>query len=252
MRAAIALMLLLLSSLVRAEPLFSIVNEARLPAEQIERMQREYAPWAERVYRYNQVSDPLPARLLITRRAGFGYYLRPTVYLPPAHEDEMLETWVHELAHHATGHDSSFFFKEGIAVNTLEKLFLEDGRIPQGFPQYGQSNDAWVNQFLLSDRMPPLGAAVAQKEYDGSSRDNDFRSWQIYIVAGAFVGWLIETHGYDRFREVFRNEKLGAPGAEWEARWLEHIRAQKLASFDAAEYLPRRERYRYYARQLQP
>lgn len=229
-----------------------VVDETRMPPSRLETLESEFRRWAPRVYTYLHVDAPLPVRLLITDRVSIGYYRKPTVYMPLSDANEMLETWVHELAHHATGHDSSFFFKEGIASHTLEALFGRDGAVPQGFPQYGQTNDAWVELFRRRGELQPLATMMAMDSYDGSSRETDFRSWQVYIVAASFNGWLIRTEGFETFRKQFRNAELGSRHAEWERRWLADLRAQPFKEFSAAEFLPDRPRYRHYADRLKP
>ena len=148
-------------------PVIQVINDANLPVAQLQRLDRDYRRWAERVYRYNHVTDPAPVKLVFTHDVHIGIYVDETISVPPDDEDEMLETWVHELAHHATGHDSSFFFKEGIATNTLEALFVEDGKMPQGWPQYGQSNDAWVSLYDHRGQLPPLQEVTGKQSYSG-------------------------------------------------------------------------------------
>jgi len=189
--------------------------------------------------------------VVITRQVDIGYYTRPNVYLPPDDDPrEMLETFVHELAHHATGHESSFFFKEGIATHTAEALFAEQGERIEGWPQYGIATDAWVSLFLQRGQLPALQSLVEKSGYDGSTREADFRSWQTYLVAASFIGWLIKNEGYDTFKSVFWEETLGERHAEWERRWLASIRQQGLPPFDVAQALPQTARYAYYARRL--
>ena len=250
MRLASLLLLLPLTA-PAAAPVIRMVNDAKLPAPQISQMQRDYAQWATRVYRYHHLANPAPVNLVISRQVDIGYYQRPNVYLPPDDDPrEMLETFVHELAHHATGHESTFFFKEGIATATAEALFAEDGRQIEGWPQYGVSTDAWVNLFVQRGELPRLQTLVEKTGYDGSSRDAEFRSWQTYIVAASFLRWLIEHEGYDAFKSVFWEETLGPQGAEWERRWLADIKARALPPFDVVQALPQTARYAYYARRL--
>lgn len=251
MRLAFLLSLSLASSTLLAAPQIKLINEARLPADEIAQLGRDYRPWAERLYRYHRLTRPAPVTVLITRQVSIGYYTRPTIYLPPDDDPrEMLETFVHELAHHATGHESTFFFKEGIATHTAEALFAEQGQRIEGWPQYGVAADAWVSLFLQKGQLPPLQVLIDQPGYDGSTREADFRSWQTYLVAASFVGWLIEQEGYDTFASVFWEEALGARHAEWERRWLADIRQQQLPPFDLAKTLPQTARYRDYARRL--
>lgn len=227
-----------------------VIDETRMAPARRTRVETEFRRWAPRVYSYLGVARPLPLNLVFTDRIGIGYYARPNLYVPPSDELEMLETWIHELAHHATGHQSNFFFKEGVATHTLEALFLRENRVPLGFPQYGQTNDAWVQLFLARDRVPPLADLMAQQRYDGRSAESDFRSWQVYVIAASFVGWLIRNEGLDAFRRVFDAESLGADGTGWERRWREALLRSPRVDFDPAMHLPDRPRYRRYVERL--
>ncbi len=251
MRTASLLALGLLATAAAAAPELRFVNDAGLPTATLRQLQADYGLWAQRVYRLNHLARPTPATVVITRQVDIGYYTRPNVYLPPDDDPrEMLETFVHELAHHATGHESSFFFKEGIATHTAEALFAEQGERIEGWPQYGIATDAWVSLFLQRGQLPALQSLVEKSGYDGSTREADFRSWQTYLVAASFIGWLIENEGYDTFKSVFWEETLGERHTEWERRWLASIRQQGLPPFDVAQALPQTARYAYYARRL--
>lgn len=251
MRSILLITLLLPFALAAAPPPIRMVNEAGLPAAQIRQMQRDYAPWAQRVYRYHHLAQPLPVNIVISRAVGIGYYTRPNVFLPPDDDPrEMLETLVHELAHHATGHESTFFFKEGIATHTAEALFARQGERIEGWPQYGVSTDAWVSLFLQRGQLPTLQVLIDQSGYDSSTREADFRSWQTYLIAASFIGWLIEQEGYETFRQVFREETLGLRHTEWERRWQADIKARALPAFKVAQSLPQTARYRDYLRRL--
>ncbi|MGQ0697987.1 MAG: hypothetical protein ACT4PZ_07065 [Panacagrimonas sp.] len=248
---ALTLLATTAAAFAQAKPPIRMIDETDMPAAERDAMMVDYEAWALRVYRYLHVADPLPVNLVVSRRVRIGYYARPNVYVPAVtDEGEMLETWVHELSHHATGHDSTFFFKEGIASHTLEALFLQDGRVPQGFPQYGQTNDAWVSLFDRSGELPALTKMMELDSYDAASRESDFRSWQVYIVGASFVGWLIRNEGFDTFAKAFASEELGPRAAEWERRWLKDVRAQSFKAFAPVEQLPDRARYRYYADRL--
>jgi hypothetical protein len=172
--------------------------------------------------------------------------------MPPDDDaEEMLESWIHELTHHATGQDSSFFLKEGIATHTLEALFLRERRVPQGWPNYGQTCDAWVSLYQQRGKMMPLREALAWPHFDGSSADGDFKSWQLYNVGGSFTGWYISRYGYAHFREAFRKEWPAEDSAVLERAWLGWIAAQKLPRFDPAKALPDSPRYRGFVERLQ-
>lgn len=228
-----------------------VIDELHMAPAQRAQIETEFRRWAPKVYAYLGVNQPLPVNLVFTDRIGIGYYARPNLYVPPADADEMLETWVHELAHHATGHQSNFFFKEGVATHTLEALFLREGRgVPLGFPQYGQTNDAWVRRFDQSGELPPLSSLMAQQRYDSRSAEREFRSWQVYVIAASFTAWLIRNHGLSAFYAAFDAESLSEHAADWEARWLAQIRAQPEARFDPAQILPAKPRYQRWAQRL--
>ena len=232
-------------------PAISVINDAGVPAAELESILTDFRAWAVRVYRHNHVADPAPVTLKLTRKVPFGFYQDRTVLLPPSTDRwEMLDNWVHELTHHATGHESSFFFKEGIAVHTLEALFGEEGRVPQTWPQFGHTTDAWVSLYVARGRMPKLADALAWPHYRGDTADNDFRSWQIYNVAGSFCGWYIRRYGYDAFRQAFASEWPPQDSVKLEKEWLAAIVANKPAPFDPATVLAGRPRYRAYAERL--
>ncbi|MGH8529992.1 MAG: hypothetical protein ACRETN_09165 [Nevskiales bacterium] len=251
-RRLLALLLLATPLLARADaaPVIEIVDDARVGEPRVVELRALFTRWAAREYRYLQAQGPKPIKILLSKRAGPGLYVGDQILMPPNDPHEMLETFVHELAHHITGHDSSFFFKEGIATHTLEALFAQDHRIPQSWPQYGQSNDAWVNLFSHRGQLISLKQALAWPRYDGSSAEGDFHSWQVYCMAGSFIGWYIGRYGYDAFLQAFRDEAPGQPAAELEQQWLKSIHDQQLALFDPAQALPQRARYRGFARRL--
>lgn len=248
------LLLLGLHTIAPAAPLSAgeirVIDETRMAPARRAQVEAEFRRWAPRVYAYLGVRRPLPLNLVFTDRIGIGYYARPNLYVPPSDELEMLETWIHELAHHATGHQSNFFFKEGVATHTLEALFLRESRVPLGFPQYGQTNDAWVALFLSRKLVPPLADLMAQQRYDGSTLESDFRSWQVYLIAASFVGWLIRNEGLETFQQAFDTENLGEQGAEWERRWRADLQRRPPEAFDPATLLPDRPRYRRYVERL--
>lgn len=233
-------------------PEIRVDNEAKVPAAELESILTDFRAWATRVYAYLGV-EPGPVTLKLTREVPFGFYRDGTVLLPPSRDRwDMLDNWVHELSHHATGHDSSFFFKEGIAVHTLERLFGEAGRVPDTWPQFGQSTDAWVLLYESRGRLPPLRDALAWEHYRGATADEDFRSWQIYNIAGSFTGWYLARHGLEHWRKAFAAEWPREDSADLERAWLAALRTRKPAAFDPARVLPATPRYRAYAERLKP
>jgi hypothetical protein len=233
-----------------AAPVIEVENDAKVPPAELESILKDFRAWAARVYHLNH-ADPGPVTLKLTHKVPFGFYQDRTVLMPPSADRwAMLDDWVHELTHHATGHDSSFFFKEGIAVHTLETLFGEAGRVPQTWPQFGHATDAWVSLYAARGRLPKLADALAWPHYRGDTADNDFRSWQIYNIGGSFVGWYIGRYGYDTFREAFAAAWPKQDSAALEKEWLAAVAASRPAPFDPESVLSGQSRYREYAKRL--
>ena len=234
-------------------PEIRVENDASVPPAQLDSILRDFRAWGARVYAFNHAVPDAPVKLKLTHAVPFGFNVGDTVELPPSDDRAaMIEDWVHELTHHVTGHESSFFFKEGIATRTLDALFAEDGRVPQGWPNYGHSSDAWVALYQARGAGLPLADALAWPGYRGDSPEHDFRSWQVYNIASSFVGWYITRDGYDAFRAAFAKQWPAEDSAALEREWLAALRARKLAPFDAAAALPQGRRYRYYAGRLAP
>ncbi|MGH8482636.1 MAG: hypothetical protein ACRES8_09255, partial [Nevskiaceae bacterium] len=254
MHRAAAVLAMLACALGAAEPgpVIEVENEAAVPAAELESILKDFRAWAARVYRYHHVTSPPPVTLRLTRKVPFGFYQGSTVILPPSADRwEMLDNWVHELTHHATGHESSFFFKEGIAVHTLEALFAQDRRVPAGWPQFGQGTDAWVATYAARGRLPALSDVLTWPRYQGDTPEHDFRSWQIYNIAGSFCGWYVRRFGYPAFREAFAREWPAQDSARLQREWLADIAGREVQPFDPAAVLPlKRPRYRAYAERL--
>jgi hypothetical protein len=237
------------------EPVITVDNEANVPPAELESILRDFRAWAVRVYDYHRVRDPEPVTLKLTRRVPFGFYRHDgTVLLPPSADRwEMLDNWVHELTHHAAGVDSSFFFKEGLSVHTLEALFAQEGRVPATWPQFGQTTDAWVALYVARGRMPKLHDALTWPRYLGATADDDFRSWQLYNIGGSFCGWYLRTYGHAALREAFDREWPAQDSGALQRAWLADVAARKPAAFDPARVLPlKNPRYRAYAERLEP
>jgi hypothetical protein len=233
-------------------PSIEVTNESQLAPAEIEQLVAGYRAWAVRVYRYLEVSEVAPIQLVFTPRAPVGLYVDEQILMPPDDDrEDMEETFIHELTHHATGHDSTYFFKEGIATHVLEKLFAEDGRVPLGWPQYGARNDAWVRLYAARGQLPRLAAAMAWAAFDGSTRERDYRSWQIYTIGGSFCGWYIGRYGMAAFHAAFAAQRPPQALDVLERDWLAALATEHDPLPDPAALFPDRARYRDFARYLE-
>jgi hypothetical protein len=249
------LLAVLALSLAAATPMpdIRVVNESALTPQDVDALLAGYRRWAERLFAYLQARDVAPITLVLTPRAHVGLYLDDRILMPPDDDrGEMEETWIHELTHHVTGHDSTYFFKEGIASHALEKLYAEEQRVPQGWPQYGANNDDWVRLFAARGELMPLARAMAWNGYDGSTAEQDYRSWQVYAIAASFAGWYVARYGMAEFLEAFRAGRTSRDVALLEREWRAALDHRTAPLPDPHTLLPERERYRYFASRLRP
>ena len=232
-------------------PVITFDNQAGVAPAQMAEIERDFRDWAARVYAYHDAA-PGPVTVRITNKVPFGFYSEGTVLLPPNERWTMLDDFVHELTHHVTGHASSFFFKEGASVHTLEALFAQEGRVPKEWPQFGRTTDEWVALFVARGRMMKLDEALAWPRYLGNTPDQDFRSWQIYTIAGSFTGWYLKKYGRAAWRDAVAKEWPAQDSGELQKAWLADVAARKPAAFDPEKVLGKSRRYRGYAERLQP
>lgn len=253
-RAAAALLGLgLLTGVAAAvpEPEIRVVNKARLPPGRIDALMPTFQSAARRVFSYLRADAAMPVTLVLTRRVRIGLYVGDRILMPPDDDrEDMEETWIHELTHHVTGHDSTYFFKEGIATHVTEKLFVDDGRMPAGWPQYAAGNDAWVRLYRACGERLPLAQAMAWPGYDGTTPTLAFRSWQVYVMAGSFARWYVDRYGVDAYLRAFRAGRTPQPVADLEQAWLSSLAEDAEPLPDPAALLPDTPRFRPFVTRL--
>lgn len=239
------------ASALGAEPAIQVVNEAGLAPARLEAVLQDFRAYAKRVYAYTHFGGA-PVTLRITRKVPFGFYEDETVLLPPSDDRQaMIEDWVHELTHHATGHDSGFFFKEGIATHVAEAVLAQTGHVPQSWPNFGRSANQWAALFARRGQLQSLAKMLDAPGYRGSSPEEDFRSWQVYLAGASFCGWYVKTRGWDEFRAAFDAQEFPGAVKALETAWRASLRDEK--DFDASSALPQgNRRYRGYSERLRP
>ena len=235
---------------IQKKPVVNIVNEAQLPTDVYRDIREKILYWTPKVYAYNQ-NNPGPVTCILTNNRGVGSCYRGTIHVPAFFRPQsIVETYIHELGHHATGSRSLFFFKEGIATATLEVVLEQENRIPDTWPQYGQTNDNWVRLFMEKNEILPLNDLINWPGYMGGSRMGDYRSWQVYVVGGSFAKWYINAYGYELFRKSFRNKKFHKSHDELEKEWKAFLGKAKFTAFFPGDYLPNSARYDYFIERL--
>ncbi len=232
-----------------------VIDQAQLHPEVVKRLEKNFLFYAEKVYRYHQKITPHPVKVFLSTTIGVGSYRRGRIDLPvdpsSPNENFITETFIHELGHHATGSNSSIFFKEGVASATLEEVISLEDKLPQSWAQYGQSNDAWVYLFQEAGELNSLEVLVNWPRYFFETIEGDYRSWQIYVAGGSFIRWYIKNYGYHTFQESFRRKQLHKSTAKLEKEWLTSIKKQNLSLFSPSQQLPKRPRYQWYAQRLE-
>ncbi|WP_372370628.1 hypothetical protein [Candidatus Uabimicrobium sp. HlEnr_7] len=235
----------------KAEISVNIVNEAQLSEELLQQITKKILYWTPKVYAYNY-ADPGPVTCILTNNRGVGTYYRRTIHLPAFFRPQsIVETYIHELGHHATGTRSRMFFKEGIATATLEVVLEEENQIPDTWPQYGQTNDNWARLLLKKKAMVPLEELINWAGFQGGSDAGDFGSWQVYTIGGSFIKWYISKYGYKMFRASFRNRKFHKSHRELEKEWKNFLGDVSKIDFYPGDYFPRLSRYDYFIDRLQ-
>jgi len=192
-------------------------------------------------------------RVIFTREVTVAIYQRPNIFLPAGEPLDLAwleEDFVHELAHHLTGHESTFFMKEGIATATAEAVFGGSGRVPDAWPLFGRTTDAWVALMAERSHLLPMATALAWPRYRNETAESDFQSWKVYLQAGSVVGWDVRTRGYGAFMKAFERGRFDVAPEVLEGRWRTAVARGRPASFDPATQLPDRPRYQDFARRL--
>jgi hypothetical protein len=166
------------------------------------------------------------------------------------------EAAAHEIVHLTTGYTSSPVIEEGLAVYVAEALAPHTRTL---FPQFGQPVDAWVVLFHQQGTLLPLEHVLNTLSFpwnlDGSPEDT--RAWQTYVEAGSLVRWIVESKGWETFWRFHQTRStlvaLGAPVAEVEREWLQHLARQELTPKPCRDVLAQSvPRFRLWCQHVDP
>ncbi|MDH3495163.1 MAG: hypothetical protein OER21_00155 [Gemmatimonadota bacterium] len=189
---------------------FVIVDEAGTPAAVIDslgvRLEAEYLRVAAAL-----PTQPAPGRITFRVLAGRGIpFVTPgSRLIAQWAEDLAPEYVVHQLTHLFTRYRRSPFFEEGLAVYLTELLLPDDRTVN---PYRGQPPHAWVSLFQRETTLVSLFTAVRAGDfsfsYSGSA--SDAFAWQVFVQAGSFTRWVIDTYGWTTWWTLYDVEDLGA------------------------------------------
>lgn len=189
---------------------FVIVDEAGIPADEIE-------PLGVRLEAdYQRVAAALPTqtapqritfRILVGR--GIPFVTPGSLQMAQWAEDLAPEYAVHQLTHLFTRYRRGAFLEEGLAVYLSEFLDPSDRTIN---PYRGQPPHAWVSLFQRETTLVSLFTAFRAGDfsfaYSGSA--SDAFAWQVFLEAGSFARWVIDTYGWTTWWTLYEVEDLGA------------------------------------------
>ena len=166
------------------------------------------------------------------------------------------EAAAHAIVHLTTRYTSSPAIEEGLAVYVAEALAPNARHL---YPQFGQAVDRWVTLFHQQGTLIPLERALDTMSFqwnlDGSPEDT--QAWQTYVEAGSFVRWLVESRGWEVFWRFHQSRSiraaLGAPVAEVEHEWLQHLARQEQAPKPCRDVLAHNvPRFRFWCWHIEP
>ncbi|HET7039861.1 MAG TPA: hypothetical protein VFH97_08225 [Gemmatimonadales bacterium] len=211
---------------------FTIVDQSELSAEQVDTLG---ARLELELVRVGQVLPdlPRPPRITVYVLAGAGipFVTAAENSLSQWRASLDLDYLPHQLTHLHTGYPRRPFLEEGLAVYVSE-LVLPGVAVN---PYRGQPPHAWMTLFESNGSTISLFTAYRADNlgyaYNGSTADAS--AWQLFIEAGSFTRWVVETYGWAEWWQLYQLdnlfEALGGTTPELEAAWL----AAALAAYPA-------------------
>lgn len=147
---------------------------------------------------------------------------------------------------------SALFFHEDKLIRNMMGVFTEErlgNRL--SFPGCGFKCDDWVLAFLKLKSFIPLNELGADHESWGMRMGRDgvpmtfdrARQTTAYAEAGSFGGYLIQTYGMDKMKQLYGlsrqggrpwKDVFGATAQELEAGWLKAVQANEKARDEIA------------------
>jgi hypothetical protein len=134
----------------------------------------------------------------------------------------------HQLAHVWTGYQARPFIEEGLAVYVTTQL-VPAASHPD--PYRTELPHEWTSLFSMKgsaiDLATAYGASNFQFDLAGSSPDAS--AWELFVEAGSFTQWVVETFGRSAWLRLYRagtlEGGLGATAAQLEPQWFQATQA---------------------------
>lgn len=169
-------------------------------------------------YEYDRVGQFLtefeqgPERLVFQIQPGKGIpFVTPAdLSITQWYDDGklQLEYLPHQITHMWTGYTRRLFLEEGLAVYVTEEL-VGNGETINPYRQ--QRPHAWVSLFEQNDSRVSLFTAFRTGGFVYSFRgsESDAVAWQVFLEAGSFTRWVVDTYGRETWFELYATENLG-------------------------------------------
>jgi hypothetical protein len=140
-----------------------------------------------------------------------------------------LDYFPHQMTHLLTEYPRRPFLEEGLAVWATEQLRPASRTV---HPYRGQPPHAWVSLFQEFGSQIPISVLwdADNLGFDVNGSSADASAWQLFIEAGSFARWVMETYGRASWFYAYEVDDLagaiGVPVADLQAGWLAATRAQ--------------------------
>lgn len=189
---------------------FVIVDQAALSADEIDALGARLE--AERARVGELLPDvPPPARITvrILPGAGIPFVTAGENSLTQWAETLALDYLPHQLTHLYTGYGRRPFLEEGLAVYVSELLL--PGVLTVN-PYRGQPAHAWTSLFVANGSTISLFTAYRADNlgYSFSGSSADASAWQLFLEAGSFTRWVVDTYGWSEWWQLYQLDDLGA------------------------------------------
>jgi hypothetical protein len=101
------------------------------------------------------------------------------------------------------------------------------------------------------------GSTITSFHWNLDGSPEDTLAWQTYVEAGSLVRWIVESRGWEAFRQFHQTRSalaaLGAPITEVEREWLQHLAHQEQTPKSCRDVLAQNvPRFRAWCRHAEP